>query len=207
MISSKVKFILVLLGISAILFPKKASYALPVTINFDELSNNTTVNNQFSEATFSSNTGFEIRTIGEAWYWGTSQNNFICPYNLSGFRSCNQDVFVNFTNPVYDLKFFVTGDHAVGKTGLVNVFDMNGLIDTIPIMTDGQRTGDLVDLTKYTNIERIQITSITDPGGLAYDDFTFKTTAVPEPLTILGAATAIVFGTAFKGRLSQTKKK
>ncbi len=56
--------------------------------------------------------------------------------------------------------------------------------------------------------------TFTNPYGSyeqewAMDNLAFATdtAAVPEPLTILGAGTAIAFGTTFKRKLGQTKKK
>ncbi len=40
-----------------------------------------------------------------------------------------------------------------------------------------------------------------------FDNINVTSSAVPEPLTILGAATAISFGTAFKRKLAKNSKK
>jgi hypothetical protein len=50
----------------------------------------------------------------------------------------------------------------------------------------------LVDLTDSSNITSIRIHSITDGGGLGFDNFGFATAAVPEP----GSALLVVLGLA-----------
>ncbi len=46
-----------------------------------------------------------------------------------------------------------------------------------------------------------------DPRGTTYGEVAFKTGTVPEPLTILGAGTAVAFGAGFKRKLGKAKKK
>ncbi len=48
---------------------------------------------------------------------------------------------------------------------------------------------------------------ITDPPDLPYLPPVHPPIPIPEPLTILGAATAIAFGTSFKRKLTKAKKK
>ncbi len=46
-----------------------------------------------------------------------------------------------------------------------------------------------------------------DFGGLILDNVKLENTPVPEPLTILGAGTAVAFGAGFKRKLAKAKKK
>ena len=51
------------------------------------------------------------------------------------------------------------------------------------------------------------LNGIADAAVYLATDHSFNSQATPEPLTILGAGTAIVFGTAFKRKLAKAKKK
>ena len=172
------------------------AHAGAVTINFDGLAPDTTVTNQFPEATFSSNVGFEIRTLSRVF--APSTPNFICTGTSAGGSNCSQDVFVSFTNPVNALSFLVVGINSVGTIGLVDIFDAsNMLLGTVNIVGEGRTpTPGLVELGAFSNVGKISIRNVTDAYGLGYDDFTFNTDAmaIPEPATLalvgLGLAAA-----------------
>jgi hypothetical protein len=54
------------------------------------------------------------------------------------------------------------------------------LSGTVDVITDSIfESPHLVDLTAFSAITRIDIYKITDPGGLAWDDFNFETLATP----------------------------
>ena len=173
-----------------------AAHAGPVTINFDGLVGGTAVTNQFPEATFSSNEGFEIFTFDRDF--GSSPPNFICTWTSVGGFDCAKDVFVSFTNPVNALSFLVVGINNFGKIGVVDVFDISSnLLGTVNIVGEGTTLG-LVDLGTFSDVSRISIRDITDAYGVGYDDFTFVNEAVavtvPEPASLalvgLGLAAA-----------------
>ncbi|MDJ0510304.1 MAG: PEP-CTERM sorting domain-containing protein [Crocosphaera sp.] len=73
--------------------------------------------------------------------------------------------------------------------------------------------GILFDAPRYTlSRNDSNITFFGQSGGAGtsiYQDSSpnINLSSVPEPLTILGAATAVAFGTGFKRKLAQTKKK
>jgi hypothetical protein len=194
---------------SSLLLATSTKSASAVTINFDTLANNTVVTNQFPEVSFSSNPGFQIKTTAQSI--GNSLPNLICTAVTGGGINCTKDVFLNFTAPVNNLKFFSIGDDASGIGGLVDVFNAGGFAGQVSIITDGVfLTPGLVDLSSFTNVTRIAINSVTDPGGLGFDDFSFdigsRSVAVPEPSGWLGMG--IAFGiTAFarKRKLSQNQ--
>lgn len=155
-----------------------AAPAGAVTINFDNLVASTVVTNQYADATFSAASG-PLVVLGSAASFGTSVPNFICS------AACATDFSVAFTAPVNNLTFLALGDGAAGTTGLIDVFDSNGLIATVNLVTDGVSTvPDLMNLSAFSNVTAITIRSITDPAGLGFDDFNFNvgaTTSTPEP--------------------------
>ena len=68
--------------------------------------------------------------------------------------------------------------------------------------------------TGNTTFNKVVFTNLTSTGfetdnhavATSYNKIRGQNVAVPEPLTILGAATAAAFGACFKRRLAQTKK-
>jgi hypothetical protein len=143
-----------------------------VTINFDNLANNTVVSNQYPQATFSSEPGFD--NVTTAQNLGTSLPNFLCTAVTAGGLTCTNDTYVDFSNPVYNLSFLATGDDDVGVTAQVDVHVNGSYAATVNVVTDGiPSQPDLVDLSAYSNVTRIEIYNITDFAGLGWDDFTF----------------------------------
>ncbi|MGK7887633.1 MAG: PEP-CTERM sorting domain-containing protein [Crocosphaera sp.] len=163
-----------------------------VTINFDSLAAGTVVTNQFPEATFSSNSGFEARTFALAGTLNTSVPNVLGVTDTSGSAAGTQDLFVDFTNPINNLTFNIGADNSVAP-GLVNVFT-NGLFNSsVNLVADGNAfTPELVDLSSFANVTRIEVVSITDGDGIVYDDFSFDVAdvaeSVPEPGTVVALA-------------------
>ena len=66
---------------------------------------------------------------------------------------------------------------------------------TVDVSFDGSRLG--------SNIQQRSVTG----GTVLVTKYTPDPVAVPEPLTILGAATAVGFGAAFKRRALKNNKK
>jgi len=68
--------------------------------------------------------------------------------------------------------------------------------------------------TDTTSFRKVVFTNLTATGfetdnhavATSYNKIRGQNVAVPEPLTILGAATAVAFGASFKRRLAKTKK-
>jgi hypothetical protein len=163
-----------------------ATPASALTIDFDDLGNGVVVTNQYSEATFGSTAGFQIMTTAQNA--GSTLPNFICTAAVGDGINCTQDVIVAFANPVNNLTFLAVGDNMVGVNGLVDVYDIGGLIGTADIVGDDVYGSPFaVDLSGYANVTSITIRAVTDPGGLGYDDFSFEVgavTATPEPASM-----------------------
>jgi hypothetical protein len=160
-------------------------------IDFEGLANGTVITNQFPEVVFSSNTGFENQVTTQPGIgFG---DNFICTATSS--INCSQETILTFTNLVNNLSFWQVGDNASGVVALVDVFE-NGLFSsTVNILGFNDfNTPNLVDLSGFNDVSSIRIHSVTDPGGLGWDNFQFDVAAapVPEPtsLALLGLGLA-----------------
>ena len=68
-------------------------------------------------------------------------------------------------------------------------------------------TGDLFGESGTYLLSLTGSLSSSDSGAIGTYQFTLETAPVPEPLTILGAGTAIAFGGAFKRKLGKQDKK
>ncbi len=77
--------------------PLTSSQAATV-IDFDGLALGVAVTNQYPEATFSSETGFENRTAAD-FNLGTSLPNYICTAAVGGDLTCANQTIVDFTAP------------------------------------------------------------------------------------------------------------
>ncbi|WP_445636278.1 Dystroglycan-type cadherin-like domain-containing protein [Nostoc sp. DSM 114161] len=148
------------------------------TINFDNLAPGTVLSNQYSGVTFSSDPGNSVVVIPLGDF--TSPPNVIGTFNSSGQPNGLLNLNVDFAQPVNDLSFRVIFDNTVGATAKIDVYTTTtGSPITVDLITDGNGfTSDLVDLSSFTNITRISINNITDPGGFPYDDFQFNFTPV-----------------------------
>ena len=166
-------------GLAAI--PAAANAAV---INFDDLGDGVEVTNQYADVIFSSTAGSHILTTAQNL--GSSLPNFICTAALGSSINCTGSVFVDFANGVSGLTFLAVGDNDSGVTGSVSVFSDGSLLGIVDIITDGNPNAtDLVDLSAFIHVTRIEISGITDAAGLGYDDFTFGDPipggGVPEP--------------------------
>jgi hypothetical protein len=153
--------------------------AMPVLIDFESFGNvginGPAVTNQFPEVVFSSNPGFQNLVTSQA---GLGDGlNFIC--TGTNIIDCTNETILTFTNPVSNLTFLQVGDNASGVVALVDVFVNNVYQATQNILGDNIFTNpNLVDLTAFSNVTSIRIHSITDSGGLGWDDFSFDTTGL-----------------------------
>ncbi len=141
-------------------------------IDFDALAVGDVVTNQFPEATFSSIVGQENVVRADFNFGPLSFPNYICTKYVGGSLNCRNPPIVDFTLPVNDLTFLALGDNDVGVQATVDVFENAVFSATVDI------TVDVVDLSGFTNVTRIEIGNITDGGGLAWDRFTFN--VVPQ---------------------------
>ena len=166
-----------------------SALAQAAVLGFSEFAPGTVVTSQYATATFSSISGEEIRVANDFNFGVNSSPNYICTAAVGGGLDCLNPVTVNFTSPVNGLSFLALGDDAAGTPGHVDVFNGANLLGSVNIVVDGIfNTTALVDLSAFASVTRITISANTDPGGLAYDTFTFN---VPEPasgaLLLVGA--------------------
>lgn len=118
-----------------------------------------------------------------------------------------------------DASFFAVsqGDQI---TSITDGSDLLGI--TLFGAADGTLVGQdlLDDLATATTIRGVTVDGFTAPlgagtytfwtqetAGVTTYEFDFQVTAVPKPLTILGAGVAVAFGTGFKRKLSKAHKK
>lgn len=183
------------------------------TINFDSLPDDSVVTNQFAGVTFSSISGYEVRTTAQSF--GSSLPNIICSAEVGGAQTCGtagrdpfssgipgiDDIFVDFSTPVNNLSFLAVGDNDNGNIGVVDVFEDAILAGQVNIVGNSNGLDPFfVDLTGFNNVTRVTIHSITDTFGLGFDDFTFASATVPIP------ATLYMFGSAL-GLLGWIRRK
>ncbi|MEQ9624197.1 calcium-binding protein [Coleofasciculus chthonoplastes] len=168
---------------------------MPTVINFDDLSAGAVVSDQYDGVTFSTESGYNVSTLSLAPLFNTSSPNLIGVTNLSGNLDANQNLYLDFEQPVNNLSFRVIGDNTNGTAALITVETADGSIETVNLVTDGNGFNpDLIDLSSFSNITRISINTITDVEGIGYDDFQYElapvanadsvTTAQNTPLTI-----------------------
>lgn len=154
-------------------------------IDFESLAGGTVITNQFAGVTFSSNAGFQnIVTTQPGIGFGA---NFICTAAVGSGVNCTQQTILTFATGVSGLSFWQVGDNQTvnGTTvALVDVFVGGAFAATVNILGDTNfNNPNLVDLTAFSNVTSIRMHDITDGGGLGWDNFSFTTTAVPEPET------------------------
>jgi len=152
-----------------------------VTIDFDLLGVNTVVVDQYCQATFLSQPGFEIRTaaVGIA----PSPPHLICTAPIGGGGpTCTSEIRVQFAAPVDGLSFRAVGAKAPPGAAVaqVEVFANGMLLGTEDVVSPGDSSiAFLVDLTAYPGVTEIVISGTSDPAGLGYDDFVFTWAPMP----------------------------
>jgi hypothetical protein len=143
-----------------------------ITIDFDALASGVVVTNQFPEATFSSEPGFENRT--DAQNAGSSQPNVICTGAVGGALDCAHDTYVDFPCPVASLTFLAVNVDGTGPVASVNVFEDGVLTNTVDVEGAGDPTTPVrVDLTSFHDVTRVELIAISDANGIGWDDFRF----------------------------------
>src|SRR5207249_2925131 len=96
--------------------------------------------------------------------------------NQLGDFPYNDEVHLNFTQPVINVKFLALADDDVGIVAEVRVFHDGGTETDVFINGDGNfDTRIVVDLSTFKGVSQIIITDVTDTLGLVYDDFQFDT--------------------------------
>jgi hypothetical protein len=137
-----------------------------VLINFDDLSEFTTVTNQYPSVIFSAGSCDGVSTLVRNL--GTSPANIVCT------GSCGAGLKVDFVKTVSGLTFYAVGSDSTGVVALIDVYQNGNLTATVNIQGNAEPTTPiLVDLSAYPNISKIQVKSVTDAYGLGWDDFSF----------------------------------
>lgn len=179
------KIVLVLLSLLVL---TKTTDAQNVVLRFDELANNTNVNdqylNQYGVRFSSGNTFYPVHTFQNCGptCWPTSAPNFITtlPDTLGVLT-------VEFQYPVSGLTFYMIGvDAFFNQFALIDVYRNGAFYSTYPVFGNGNFT---VGFTfgSLDNISKIVIRGITDPNGIGFDDFSFT---VPWEIKITSARVA-----------------
>jgi hypothetical protein len=162
-----------------------ASAASATVINFDGFPAGTVLTNQIPGLTFSSSAGHEVRVIVFNAP-PASYPNSICSAVAGGALTCTDPIYIDFASPASGLKFYSEGDDSPGTQAKVTVFIGGVAGPVVNIVQDGNNaTAELVDLSASSNVTRIEIANITDPRGLAFDDF--QGTPLPVELTSFSA--------------------
>lgn len=152
-----------------------------IYINFDNVSSPTLITNQYPPAVFSTISGWWVEAHSRAYY-GSSSPNYLDrgPYvYLHGYAP----LYVDFTSPVNNLKFYVVGADNFNTIAQINIYQNKTLTATRNLSGMGTPFSPvLIDLgaAGFNNITRIEIGSINDPNGIGFDDFSF-TVAQPSP--------------------------
>lgn len=190
---------------SALVAATLAVSALPAQaalIDFEGLADGTIVTNQFSGVTFSS-VGSAVNKVSEQPGIGFG-DKFLCTASSAGASiDCEQETILSFDTAVSNLSFWQVGDNATGVVAMVDVF-VNGIFDaTVDILGfDDFYTPNLVDLTSFSDVTSIRIHSITDPGGLGWDNFSYDTAVIPLPAGIALLLSALGGFGFFRRRVS-----
>ena len=145
---------------------------VPVTLGFDDVALGTKITTQYAaHATFSSDPGCALETDQDTV---TSSN----PNLVMTYYSCdtgeNASVFVDFAKPVRELSFMAIGVNDTTKVATLHVVTRSGTSSVDLVGRGDPDTPFRVDLTKYTDVTRLEVTDVTDSYGLGFDDFAFE---------------------------------
>jgi hypothetical protein len=159
--------------------------AMATTIDFDNLTGGTTVTNQYASATFSSDAGNHLATLGFVPPFGSSAPNLLGGVNAGGSINGFAELTVEFTAGVNNLGFSALGVDDTGTIGQIDVYVNNAFLSTVNLVGASNLFAPLaVDLSAFSQVTKIRVYSITDVSGFGYDDFHFNPAAVPEPATL-----------------------
>ena len=111
---------------------------------------------------------------------------------------CDGTLTVTFTAAVTDLTFFLTGDHAAGDIGDVEVFDGETLVGVVDLVGNGDFDPNLVDLTSFARVTEIIVTT-DDLEGLFYDTFSFEIAPPPSGVPTLPPLALAIFACLLAG--------
>lgn len=170
---------------ASMFFAVASNPAHAALITFEDLSNGDVVTNQYSGVVFSSVAGqANVITTQPGIGFG---DDFLCTATGGTGLNCTSETILTFTNLVNNLSFWQVGDNDVGVVALVDVFTNGVFSATVNILGFNDfNTPNLVDLTGFLNVSSIRIHSITDGGGLGWDNFSFDDGQVP-PVPLPGS--------------------
>ena len=97
-----------LLGLGVFL----TSSVMAAVINFDNLTNGTTLTGQYPEAIFSTTAGGANLVYTHAS--AVSGSNILCTGSAAGVIDCLRDTYIDFTSPVNGLTFWAIEPNATG---------------------------------------------------------------------------------------------
>jgi hypothetical protein len=157
-------------------FPfQKSPDSLQTTINFDNLSAGTIISNQYPGVIFSSTPYYNIVHNNCGGYCTYSSP----PNALQSYPDNMRDIIIDFAQPVKDLTFYSCGWDWFGSI-FIDIYERGVYTRTVRGDGYGSYYPFFANLTSFgTKITKIRIYGITDPAGLAWDDFSF--TPNPDP--------------------------
>lgn len=179
----------------------------PVVINFDSLSDGEIVDDQFVglgvdfnglasilDINTSLNPPFPPQSGTNVIYDDPNLSSGTIQANAIGDFWSSAGAYVtgntNVTLTAYDIGNNILGTDSTGGSNFV-----------------GAGTGLLPNIFLSVTANDIAYVTFSDSGNTyTVDDFTFVSSAIPEPLTILGVGTASAFGTFFKRKLSKNNQ-
>ncbi|MBL8842016.1 MAG: hypothetical protein JNL90_10885 [Planctomycetes bacterium] len=144
----------------------------PIAIDFDALATGTVVTQQYAEATFSAESGHE--NVAIAATAGASGPNMLATAPIGGLPDGTHSTTLDFPCPVASLTFAAIGVDSVGPAATVDVWSGGALAGSVAVTGAGTPSVPVVvDLTAFTEVTRLELHSITDVGGVGWDDFRF----------------------------------
>jgi len=145
-----------------------------VSVNFDTLANRTVITTQYAGVTFSSVSGQQnvaLSFVGG----GSSAPNILCTSSVESGLNCTQPTYLAFATPVSNVRFIGTGiDAPVGVTiATATIYAGGTVLNTRTVISAGSAAASVINFTGFSGITRLEITNITDPGGIGWDSFTY----------------------------------
>ncbi|MCB9791389.1 MAG: hypothetical protein H6741_01565 [Alphaproteobacteria bacterium] len=142
-------------------------------ISFDNVSG--AVTTQYDElATFSSEEGHQLITT-TAGGFAVSEPNFVCTATGGTSLNCDRDIYVDFTHPVRSVRIWAVGCNTDGVIARARLLDGDTLLGEEDLIGDGDDADpELIDLSAYSGVTRLEIVEVSDAYGLGFDDLSFE---------------------------------
>lgn len=143
-----------------------------ITIDFDALATGVVVTNQYAEATFSSETGFD--NVTDVATNGASAPNLLCTAPTGGAPDCAHATYLDFPCAIASLTFHAIGVDSASSAATVDLYSNGLLLGSVDVVGAGTpATPLLVDCTDFADVTRVELHGINDAGGIGWDDFQF----------------------------------